>query len=291
MDKARTQVVISFSWLDDLSDCVVALDDIVTYPPTRFTDPPTSPDLPPTSQNDNIGSVAGSESPGSPTAAVQDSHDDTPQPAAAVEQARNLAASALDSLNSQTQTHGPSADTTSSATTAPATARMGQKYKRPVRGPRTTWTLSDGTRAQYCQLIDYPLADSALPAGTTCLDIATHYPNHFCGENLEAFLQYFWTAEMIVKYIPNTVKSVLIAQGIHREGSTPANFIRNRLDTYTEKVLGAAGLRRLLADPKQRPSGLPAGEEYGRANPLGLGLNPTLAPTTRAAPRKLRTMK
>lgn len=221
---------------------------------------------------------------------MQESSDIIPQSEAAVEQARTLAASALDLLNSQTQTQGQSAGlpATNSSIAAPTAS---QKYKRPVRGPRTTWDLSDGTRAQYCQLIDYPLADIPLPAGTTCLDIVTHYPNHFCGENLEAFLQYFWTAEMIVKYMPDTIKTVLIAQGIHREGSTPANFIRNRLDTYTEKILGAAGLRRVLGEPKQRPSGLRASEEYGRSNPLGLGLNPNLATATRATPRKLRTTK
>lgn len=147
---------------------------------------------------------------------MQESSDIIPQSEAAVEQARTLAASALDLLNSQTQTQGQSAGlpATNSSIAAPTAS---QKYKRPVRGPRTTWDLSDGTRAQYCQLIDYPLADIPLPAGTTCLDIVTHYPNHFCGENLEAFLQYFWTAEMIVKYMPDTIKTVLIAQGIHRE--------------------------------------------------------------------------
>jgi hypothetical protein len=172
---------------------------------------------------------------------------------------------------------------------APATQGR-TRWQRTPYGPRTTGFLSNGERARYHQLLDYPLADTPLPAGTTCLDIITRYPNHFSGENLEAFLQYFWSAEMIASLTPTAVKDLWKSQGIHGPNSRPANFVRNRMDTYAERM-GKDRVRRLIAEPKKRPSGLHPSEEYGRSDPLGLGLNDRRPRTARTGPRKARVLK
>lgn len=165
------------------------------------------------------------------------------------------------------------------------------KYSKPVYGARTTDKLGNGKPAQYRQLIDFPLADTPLPPGTSCVNIVKRFPNHLCGSNLNAFLQYFWSAEKIVKHASLKVKAVWIEQGIHGKHSNPANFIRNRLDTYAEKVLGEASLRKLISEPKERPCGLSGDEEYGKSNPLGLNLNPRSATSARTGPRKSRIFK
>ncbi|KAK5062962.1 hypothetical protein LTR84_005038 [Exophiala bonariae] len=181
----------------------------------------------------------------------------------------------------------------SSANTAPGAANQTTKeqYSRPVYGTRTTGMLTNGKVARYRQLINFPRADESLPSNTSCKDILTKYPNHLEGNYLEAFIQYFWTAEMIVRETSQTIKDLWISQGIHKKETPPANFIRNRMDSYVEKVLGEAGLRKLCGEAKQCPSGLPADKEYGRSNPLRLNLNPKSAPSNRKEPWKARTHK
>lgn len=188
---------------------------------------------------------------------------------------------------SSINTAASDSDESEDAATVPQSRKRGQ---RTPYGPRTTGFLSTGERARYQQLSDYPLADTPLPAGTSCLDIITRYPNHFAGENLAAFLQYFWSAEMIVSHTPDAIKNLWKSQGIHNLNSKPANFIRNRLDTFAER-LGEDGVRALIAEPKKRPSGLPPAEEYGRSDPLGLGLNNRRPRTARTGPRKARLVK
>ena len=124
-------------------------------------------------------------------------------------------------------------------------------------------------------LLGYPMTDTPLPLGTTCMEILTSYPNHVCGMYLEAFIQYFWTAEKIVSATPEAIRQLWKSEGILKtDGAKPANFIRNRMDNYIEQVLGDEGLRQLIAAPKRRASGLPANQEYGKSNPGGLNLNP-----------------
>lgn len=180
-------------------------------------------------------------------------------------------------------------DVTAPVVTAPAGRRRRPRTRRRPYGPRTTRLLSNGERAQFQMLTDYELPDFPLPPGTTCLQILERYPNHLCGQYLEAFIQYFWSPERMEAKTPDVIKEKWYDQAIIKTAkSRPANFIRNRMDTHMEKVLGEAGVRRLIESPKHRPSGLPADEEYGNSDPMRLGLNPLVPPKTTARVPRIR---
>lgn len=122
------------------------------------------------------------------------------------------------------------------------------------------------------QLEEYPKAEETLPEGLTLEMICKNYPNHIHGPVLDAYIQQFAPALSIWRAMPDCRKTLYRSE--KQRAKNEANPMQKRLDHRLED-LAPAGVVALLGLPQMRE----AGSEFrstGKANPLGLNLNPVL---------------
>ena len=88
----------------------------------------------------------------------------------------------------------------------------------------------------------------------TLLDLLKGNPNHLCNENLDDFIQYFWSALDMFVRIPDDMVLALCRGAIPTERNK-ANVIHKRMKERCAK-LGLANLQQLVSMPKMRETGL-----------------------------------
>ncbi|EXJ81821.1 hypothetical protein A1O1_07886 [Capronia coronata CBS 617.96] len=138
----------------------------------------------------------------------------------------------------------------------------------------------------YHEIPSFPSFDEPVPDSASLEEICARYPNHLRGKYLDAFIQWYWTANDIFSRLHPLAIQEFKQYGIATcsTHNNRANFLFKRLDTYL-KNMTADEVKQLCLAPKIRKCLADGTERYGGSKLQGKFNNP-YAQEVRRFPRR-----